>query len=61
MSLDEFALKDLKSVSSDVWEQDIMKGRSEKDAFVHCECALAMSMKPLMQECMEIVVSKDCC
>jgi hypothetical protein len=60
-AIDEFTLEDIKSVAAGVREKDITMSRSEAEAFVHCECALALSMRPIMQEIMKIGVSKNCC
>jgi hypothetical protein len=60
-AIDEFTLKDIKSVAAGVREKDITMSRSAAEAFVHCECALALSMRPIMQETMKIGVSKNCC
>ncbi len=59
--LDPFTLEDLKSIAPGVRETDITGGRREGEAFVHCECALAVMMRDRVPGTLEIGVSKDCC
>lgn len=60
--LDQFTIKDLKSIAPAAKEKEISTGRSETEAFVHCEVALAIAMQAMMQDNkLEIGVSKDCC
>lgn len=59
--LDEFSLKDLRSVAHGLQDTDLTKCRSNAESFVHCECALAVAMRPLISGKMEIGVSKSCC
>jgi hypothetical protein len=61
MKLDEFSLRDLKNAAPTVKEKDIQSARPPTEAFVHCECALAVAMQSVTQAKLEIGVSKDCC
>ncbi len=59
--LDNFSFKDIKSVAPGVRDIDITQGREQFEAFVHCECALAVIMRDRISGPLEIGVSKDCC
>jgi hypothetical protein len=60
--MDRFKTQDIKAVTpSTVRDADIQNMRSSNEAFVHCECALAVAMRQLTSEPLEIGVSKDCC
>lgn len=60
--LDHFRVKDLRGVApSTVGESELQLGRQAVEAFVHCECALAVEMRKITMEPLEIGVSKDCC
>ena len=59
--MDRFKTQDIKVVTpSTVRDSDIQKMRSGTEAFVHCECALAVAMRQFTSEPLEIGVSKDC-
>lgn len=59
--LNDFSFDDLKSVAPALSEREIISAQPETEAFVHCECALAVAMKPLKLGGLEIGVSKNCC
>lgn len=59
--LEEFSLDDLKSAAPAVNEREIISAQPETEAFVHCECALAVAMKPFNLGRLEIGMSRDCC
>ena len=61
--MDQFTVQDLKKViaPSTVQESEMHSGRQATEAFVHCECALAIEMRKYTVEPLEIGVSKDCC
>ena len=59
--LDEFSLIDLRSVAYGAKERDLTTSRAEAENFVHCECALAVAMRPLISGKIMIGVSNDCC
>lgn len=60
--MDRFTTQDIEAVTpSTVRDGDIQNMRPGMEAFVHCECALAVAMRQLTSEPLEIGVSKDCC
>ena len=60
--IDRFKVQDLKGVApSTVRENEIQGRRQATEAFVHCECALAVEMRKYTVEPLKIGVSKDCC
>jgi hypothetical protein len=60
--MNRFKTQDIKAVTpSTVRDGDIQNMRSSNEAFVHCECALAVAMRQLTSEPLEIGVSKDRC
>lgn len=63
--MSRFKIQDIiKAVTpSTVRDSDIQNMHPNIEAFVHCECALAVSMRQFTStfESLEIGVSKDCC
>lgn len=59
--LNEFSLQDLQKEAPHLTEREITSTQPEAKAFVHCECALAVEMKYITQEKLEIGVSKGSC
>lgn len=60
--MDRFKIQDIKAgTPSTVRDGKIQNMRSNIEAFVHCECALAVAMRQLTSEPLEIDVSKNCC
>lgn len=59
--LEKFTVKDVKGVAPTTKEADVLNGRPETEAFVHCEVALALAMESVTQDSFEIGVSKACC
>lgn len=60
--MDHFNIKDVKGVTAPtVRDSEIQSGRQATEGFVHCECALAVEMRKVTSESLEIGVSKECC
>lgn len=60
--MDRFKIQDIKGIApSTVKDSEIQSARQATEAFVHCECALAVEMRKTTSEPLEIGVSKDCC
>lgn len=60
--MDQFMEQDLKRVTpSTVEESEMHSNRQTTEAFVHCECALAIEMRKYHVKKLEIGVSKNCC
>ena len=60
--LDLFTVKDLQNVASTgIPVANLVKARDEAEAFVHCECTLALALRDRISGIMEIGLSKDSC
>lgn len=59
--IDEFTPQDLKVVLQTARETDIQSDRPAQEAFVHCECALAVEMRRFTNEPLTIGVSEHSC
>ena len=60
--LELFTVKDLQNVaSSGIRPADLVTAREEAEAFVYCECALALMLRHRKLGVMEIGISKDSC
>ena len=59
--IDEFKPRDLKAVLQTARKSDIQSERPAQEAFVHCECALAVEMRRFTDELLAIGVSKNSC